>query len=340
MNATKLFFACCVTSCCLALPANACEEEKTKATTVAEHTECETSSCEGETTAVAVAEKSECATSSCETETTAVVAVAEKSECAASSCESETTAVVAVAEKSECAASSCESETTAVVAVAEKSECATSSCESETTAVAMNVGDSSECSACGTKSALKPVNDKCPGMGGEIDASVTSIYNGFTIGYCCEGCIEGFEESPVAMKNAFVMQHAKLVNSSCPTSGNEINPEVVSLHNGFAVGFCCENCQAKFNESDDSAKATTIAKFAKPINTECPISTEPTEGKLLVAYRGNVIDFCCKDCVDTFAEADDATKTEILLETAGLTMNEESGALECSGCEGKETAAL
>jgi YHS domain-containing protein len=309
MNAAKLLLACCVSCCCVTLSSYACETGKAKATNASEHV-----SCEGETTAVAVSETTE--------------------ECG--DCEGETTAVAVSETTEECG--DCEGETTAVAVSETTEECG--DCEGETTAVAMNVGDHGECAACATKASLTAINDKCPGMGGDVTAGVVSIYNGFTIGYCCEGCIEGFEESPVALKDAFVMQHAKTINSTCPTSGNEINADVVSLFNGFAVGFCCENCQGKFNESSEMEKAATIAEYSKPINTECPISTEETSGKLLVAYRGNVVDFCCDDCVETFADADEATKNEIVLETVGLTMDAESGEIECSECEGNEAAAL
>ena len=49
-----------------------------------------------------------------------------------------------------------------------------------------------------TQAASKtPVNKKCPVSGDPIDAKgKTVVYQGKTIGFCCEDCVEPFQKNP------------------------------------------------------------------------------------------------------------------------------------------------
>ncbi|MDY6788983.1 MAG: hypothetical protein SVV03_03385 [Candidatus Nanohaloarchaea archaeon] len=43
-----------------------------------------------------------------------------------------------------------------------------------------------------------------------------------------------------------------VVNSSCPVSGKEIDPEnppASTQHRGETIGFCCTNCKEAFNST-------------------------------------------------------------------------------------------
>ena len=50
-----------------------------------------------------------------------------------------------------------------------------------------------------------------------------------------------------------------VMNSKCPISGEEIDPQVTADYNGGKVGFCCSNCKGKFNNLSDADKAAKLA---------------------------------------------------------------------------------
>lgn len=55
--------------------------------------------------------------------------------------------------------------------------------------------DKTAASTDGDGEALAFANANCPMMGGEVDTEGEfSVFNGKKIGYCCEGCKEGFEK--------------------------------------------------------------------------------------------------------------------------------------------------
>ena len=45
---------------------------------------------------------------------------------------------------------------------------------------------------------------------------------------------------------------AKIAQKTCPVMGEEIDPEVLTMHDGRKVYFCCKKCIPKFK--DDPAK--------------------------------------------------------------------------------------
>jgi len=48
-----------------------------------------------------------------------------------------------------------------------------------------------------TQPAAAPVNKFCPlAPDHEVDPTVTTVYKGKTIGFCCEGCVPKFEKDP------------------------------------------------------------------------------------------------------------------------------------------------
>jgi len=48
-----------------------------------------------------------------------------------------------------------------------------------------------------TQASAKPINTHCAvDTGDEVDPKVTYVYQGKTIGFCCEKCIEEFKKDP------------------------------------------------------------------------------------------------------------------------------------------------
>ena len=42
----------------------------------------------------------------------------------------------------------------------------------------------------------QPVNTKCPVSGKDIDARVTTQYDGKTVAFCCKNCVATFKKDP------------------------------------------------------------------------------------------------------------------------------------------------
>ena len=52
-------------------------------------------------------------------------------------------------------------------------------------------------SAPATQASAKPINTHCAvDTGDEVDPKVTYLYQGKTIGFCCEKCIDEFKKDP------------------------------------------------------------------------------------------------------------------------------------------------
>jgi len=139
----------------------------------------------------------------------------------------------------------------------------------------------------------EPVNDKCPTDGAKVDPKVTLVHEGKTIAFCCEGCVKAFKEDPKKFaenveKYAKEKQDgapatddgadkpaegekpasgegekpaegepAKLANTKCPVSGDDVDAAVTTEHEGKTIGFCCEGCVDDFKKDP--------AKYAKNI---------------------------------------------------------------------------
>ena len=80
------------------------------------------------------------------------------------------------------------------------------------------------------------------------------------------------------------------VNKKCPLSGNAISKDA-----NYSVGFCCGNCQGKFEK--DPANLVKKVKAA-PINDVCPMSGKAI--KATASYKGDLVGFCCNNCKGKF----------------------------------------
>jgi YHS domain-containing protein len=63
----------------------------------------------------------------------------------------------------------------------------------------------------------KPVNDKCPVSGKDIDPTKTVVYEGKTVAFCCENCPKAFEKDP----KKFVAKFPALAAPETPAAPKE-----------------------------------------------------------------------------------------------------------------------
>ena len=119
----------------------------------------------------------------------------------------------------------------------------------------------------------KPINATCPVQSGEaIDAAQTTAYKGKTVAFCCEDCITTFKKDPEKYMKQIAADNkkaedakkkekdkgkgespsagksAKAVNQFCVVHPEDAVDETVTTeYEGKVVGFCCEDCQKKFD---------------------------------------------------------------------------------------------
>ena len=128
----------------------------------------------------------------------------------------------------------------------------------------------------------KAFNVKCPVEREDVDPAVpTTTYKGKVIGFCCESCIKDFNKDPekymkvIAADNKKAEEDAKNagkakgksdgksadksesqaagkaakpVNKFCAVNPDDaVDPTVTTVYEGKVIGFCCEDCQKKFD---------------------------------------------------------------------------------------------
>ncbi len=100
----------------------------------------------------------------------------------------------------------------------------------------------------------------CPVMGGEIDSSFFVDHEGKRVYFCCEACIETFNESPdkylekmatMGEKPARLENQSLAPQKTCPVMGGVINRELFADYQGQRVFFCCAGCKAPFEEEPE-----------------------------------------------------------------------------------------
>ena len=128
----------------------------------------------------------------------------------------------------------------------------------------------------------KPINAKCPIQGEDIDPKVTTTYKGKTVAFCCESCIDDFKKDPDKYVKQIEAENkkaedakkkgqdkgksegkaegkaVKTVNAMCLVHGDDaVDPTVTTVYKGKVIGFCCEDCQKKF-DADPEAYAAKL----------------------------------------------------------------------------------
>lgn len=53
---------------------------------------------------------------------------------------------------------------------------------------------------------------------------------------------------------------ARVMNTTCPYSGESVDPAITSNYNGKTIGFCCNGCKAKFDGASAEKKKAMLAK--------------------------------------------------------------------------------
>ncbi|MDX2147813.1 MAG: hypothetical protein SFZ23_09855 [Planctomycetota bacterium] len=152
--------------------------------------------------------------------------------------------------------------------------------KSNAAALAGGSGHGSASSAVLTRApeGTQPVNAFCVIMPDHpSSASETFMYQGQAIGFCCADCISSFEEADEATRakmiadakakkasagGASVIPAGQPINSVCPFSGKPAKADVVAMHEGSTIAFCCPGCQGSFAKKSEAEKDAILAKAA------------------------------------------------------------------------------
>ena len=113
----------------------------------------------------------------------------------------------------------------------------------------------------------KPVNDKCPVSGADIDPKFFVVHEERRVAFCCGKCKAKFEKDPSAFvaklpaaKRDGAGEAGAPVNDKCPVSGAAVDAAHTVTHEGRLVGFCCGKCKAKFVADPKAFAAKLPAK--------------------------------------------------------------------------------
>lgn len=171
------------------------------------------------------------------------------------------------------------------------------------------------------------VQKGCPISGNELLDDATTQVGGVEVGFCCNGCrdrvakAEGLEAKAkiVFTEAAFKKGFAKkqdLSEVTCPISGGKVNAEQFADYKKGKVYFCCGNCKAKFEESNEkfvvkaNQQLVTTGQF---VQTGCPFSGGDVDDEKVVKVGGTDVKFCCGNCVKKMNELDsDQAKSEMV----------------------------
>jgi len=67
---------------------------------------------------------------------------------------------------------------------------------------------------------------------------------------------------------------------------------------------CLVGCAA--HNSPQSSDSAQLTSGGKPVNTYCAINTsDKVDSTVTTVYKGQVIGFCCQDCIDEFKKDPD-----------------------------------
>ncbi|QDT58877.1 YHS domain protein [Stieleria bergensis] len=86
-------------------------------------------------------------------------------------------------------------------------------------------------------------------------ADKSADYKDGKVYFCCGGCAGKFakDSKPFATKaNHQLVATKQYEQKGCPFSGGKVNPATLVSVEGTKVGFCCNNCKAKFDGTKDS----------------------------------------------------------------------------------------
>lgn len=99
----------------------------------------------------------------------------------------------------------------------------------------------------------------CPVMGGEIDKSAFSVYQGQKVYYCCPGCEKKFKADPAKYYAAWAKE--KIVTESAQTNcslmpEDPIDKKYFVTYKGRRAYFCCKSCLGQFVKNPEKVLTT------------------------------------------------------------------------------------
>lgn len=102
------------------------------------------------------------------------------------------------------------------------------------------------------------------------------------------------------------------INTVCPIAGKPLNPEKEITLNweGKTIGFCCPNCEKKFeamSTEEKTAKLTAAIEQGLDVKS-CPISHHKINPMTAEVFEGKQIAFCCENCVKAWSKLSTAEK--------------------------------
>ena len=138
---------------------------------------------------------------------------------------------------------------------------------------------------------------------------VVELKNGDKVYFCCDNCPKAFKKDPKKYDlqvNRQLLETGQIVQVACPLTGKPVNKEVTGRSRRQPKSaFCCEKCEAKYDESHDEEKLKMLfaeCAFDKGFTrqTKCPVSGKPIDPEHSVEYKGKKVYFCCPNCPAAF----------------------------------------
>lgn len=86
-------------------------------------------------------------------------------------------------------------------------------------------------------------------------------YEGGKVYFCCKGCVGKFKgntEKYTGLANHQLVLTKQFVQTGCPFSGSEVDPEQMVTINGVEVGFCCGNCKGKVEAAEEKDRVEMV----------------------------------------------------------------------------------
>ena len=149
-------------------------------------------------------------------------------------------------------------------------------------------------------------NTSCPISDKPIRKNKFVEKNGERVYVCCNTCRKKVKADFQTFRDqTYPAADVKdLKNEKCPIMGGEVDGETSVVFQNYRVHFCCPGCDKKFKA--DPRKHLTLLLDPELVsldNERCPIMTEePAEADNFFVYDGVLIDTCCSDCPEMFAE--------------------------------------
>ena len=138
-------------------------------------------------------------------------------------------------------------------------------------------------------------NEKCPITGEEVDPSVTSVWSGLQVAFCCPGCISKFEAEPAKYAPRLLEDLAGQVARLKAEHEKDCEPAVPAGGEGKASEPAAPPAECA---------APTTAALIDLGNVNCPVMpVHKAKETATLEHHGMKVRFCCKGCFSKF-EAD------------------------------------